>query len=240
MPRPTPATTIHMRPVTTSLAGRGILLLAFLLFLNAHGAFLSAGTRDTRAIPVQCRAIRTQLDPPPGFNASHTMEGSDRFVSRPRATLVRNAMILTSARNGTEVIYGDGVVAILGYIPAPSCFQTTSKLSMPEGNWYHPVSSTRMDFAARTTSAPTTSISAGDSGRSGGSAGCRGARLTLAAGAPHQTATHQQTLDLCHDRRAALMLFLNNIDQRTKWRHIKHACGENLDQLYGQMPMDAA
>ncbi|KAJ7077068.1 hypothetical protein C8R44DRAFT_896398 [Mycena epipterygia] len=169
--------------------------------------------------------------PAPGFNASHTMEGSDRFISRPCATLVRNAMILTGARNGTEVIYGDvlldkGVVATLGYIPAPIVLPDDLEVIDSRGKLVSPglVDAHGLRWDGNSHKAPilpwlrsTDDISTHDE-----HIGWRywaGQQVLLIKLRPtNKRSTSAMIVE------PPLMLFLNNIDQRTKWRHIKHAC----------------
>ncbi|KAJ7090098.1 hypothetical protein C8R44DRAFT_751081 [Mycena epipterygia] len=137
------------------LAGQGNLLALF-LFLNGHRAFFFLPRRHPQyhAIPEQCRAIRTPLDPPPGFTASHTATGSDRFVPGTRATLIRNAKILTGGRNGTEVIYGDvllhkGVVLAVGYIPAHIVLPEDLNVIDAGGKWVSPGLAVDLDALVR-------------------------------------------------------------------------------------------
>ncbi|KAJ7144300.1 hypothetical protein C8R44DRAFT_657766 [Mycena epipterygia] len=265
-----------MRLETTSrarLAGQGILLLAFILFLNAHRTFLPAGIRNTLPIPEQCRALRTPLDPAPGFTASRTATGSDRFVPGTRATLIRNAKILTGARNGTEVVYGDvlldkGVVIAVGYIPAhivlpddldvidaggkwvsPGLVDAHSHLGVSaapdlagarDGNshkapilpWLRSIDGINThDDAYRLAMAggvTTAQVLPGSANNIGGQAFLIKLRPTA------ERSTSAMILE------PPLTLFLNDTSARPKWRHMKHACGENPDRLYGQTRMDAA
>jgi len=52
----------------------------------------------------QCRYIKMPAGPPANF---HARSESDRFSPDAKPTLIRNATIWTSGRNGTEVIQGD-------------------------------------------------------------------------------------------------------------------------------------
>ncbi|KAJ7833563.1 hypothetical protein B0H13DRAFT_229853 [Mycena leptocephala] len=77
---------------------------------------------STLAIPAQCLTIRASLEPAPDFIASRTAHGWDRFVEGTSPVLILNAKILTGARNGTEIVFGDvlldkGVLLGVGYIP---------------------------------------------------------------------------------------------------------------------------
>ncbi|KAJ7028309.1 hypothetical protein C8F04DRAFT_1291263 [Mycena alexandri] len=100
-------------------------------------------TRQTYQIPAQCSSLNSPLDPPLGFTATRVNSGSDRFVSGTRPTLLKNAKILTGARNGTEVIYGDvlldkGVIMAVGYIPEH--FMAAKNLDVIDaaGKWISP------------------------------------------------------------------------------------------------------
>ncbi|KAJ7926491.1 hypothetical protein B0H13DRAFT_1084060 [Mycena leptocephala] len=78
--------------------------------------------RSTLAIPAQCLTIRASLEPAPDFIASRTAHGWDRFVEGTSPVLILIAKILTGARNGTEIVFGDvlldkGVILGIGYIP---------------------------------------------------------------------------------------------------------------------------
>ena len=73
---------------------------------------------ELRAI---CNNIRTPAGPPPGWDCRKRTE-SDRFVPGTPSVLLRNGMIWTGARNGTEIVHGDvlldrGLVVAVGYIP---------------------------------------------------------------------------------------------------------------------------
>ncbi|KAJ6522178.1 hypothetical protein DFH09DRAFT_1191798 [Mycena vulgaris] len=134
-----------MRLDTTSrtrLPRRAILAIACLAALTLLHTAVHSRTRQP-LIPHQCRSLRTPLDPAPGFTATRTATGSDRFVPGTRATLIKNAKVLTGARNGTEVIYGDvlldkGVVIAVGYIPEHLALPEDLDVLDAEGKWISP------------------------------------------------------------------------------------------------------
>ncbi|KAJ7268559.1 hypothetical protein C8J57DRAFT_1325544 [Mycena rebaudengoi] len=99
-------------------------------------------------IPPECLSIMhaPNLDPEPGFTATRARagQGSDRYVTGTSTTLLRNAKILTGARNGTEVVYGDvlldkGVVIAVGYIPEEQLVGLRNlDIVDTEGKWVSP------------------------------------------------------------------------------------------------------
>jgi hypothetical protein len=96
----------------------------------------------TPAIPAQCLAFRASLEPTPDFIASRAAHGSDRFVEGTSPVLIRNAKILTGARNGTEVVFGDvlldkGVILGVGYIPR-ALLRPNLQVIDAEGKWISP------------------------------------------------------------------------------------------------------
>ena len=85
---------------------------------------------ELRAI---CKSIRTPAGPP---KTCAKRTESDRFVPGTRPVLLRNGMIWTGARNGTEIVYGDvlldkGLVLAVGYIP-PSLLDGISQAGTNE------------------------------------------------------------------------------------------------------------
>ncbi|KAJ7150716.1 hypothetical protein C8R46DRAFT_1123967 [Mycena filopes] len=99
--------------------------------------------RHRLQIPAQCLSLNSPLDPAPGFTATRVASGSDRFVPGTRPVLFKNAKILTGARNGTEVIYGDvlldkGVIAAVGYIPEHLMASPSLQVIDAEGKWISP------------------------------------------------------------------------------------------------------
>jgi hypothetical protein len=134
-----------MRLETSSrwkLPRRGIAVLAVLVSLSLiHTGILSRPR--SLPIPPQCRSLQEVLDPAPGFTATRTAKGSDRFVPGTRATLIRNAKILTGERNGTEVVYGDvlldkGVIIAVGYIPSHIVLPADLDVIDADGKWVSP------------------------------------------------------------------------------------------------------
>jgi hypothetical protein len=100
-------------------------------------------------IPPEClsRVVHApNLDPELGFTATRARagQGSDRYVTGTSTTLLRNAKILTGARNGTEVVYGDvlldkGVVIAVGYIPEEQLVGLRNlDIVDTEGKWVSP------------------------------------------------------------------------------------------------------
>ncbi|KAF7342244.1 Composite domain of metallo-dependent hydrolase [Mycena venus] len=96
------------------------------------------------AVPSQCLALRRPLEPTADFIASRTTHGSDRFVEGTPPVLIRNAKILTGARNGTEVVFGDilldkGVVLGVGYIPRALTLSLVNlQVIDADGSWVSP------------------------------------------------------------------------------------------------------
>ncbi|KAF8206096.1 hypothetical protein K438DRAFT_1817821 [Mycena galopus ATCC 62051] len=127
------------------LRRKALLVLGPLLLLISHRYLLPSGfsTRQIHPIPAQCLSLNTPLDPPPEFTATRTETGSDRFVPGTRPTLIKNAKILTGARNGTEVIFGDvlldkGVILAVGYIPEALMLDRNLEVINAEGKWISP------------------------------------------------------------------------------------------------------
>ena len=85
---------------------------------------------ELRAI---CKSIRTPAGPPPTCDKRTE---SDRYVPGTPPVLLRNGMIWTGARNGTEIVHGDvlldkGLVVAVGYIP-PSLLDGARQSSRSE------------------------------------------------------------------------------------------------------------
>ncbi|KAJ7182422.1 hypothetical protein C8R43DRAFT_1100885 [Mycena crocata] len=243
------------------------------LFLTFRFPFSSRNATRI-SVPAQCRALHTSLEPSVDFIASRTTSGSDRFVEGTRAVLIRNAKILTGARNGTEVVFGDvlldkGVVMGVGYIPnaltsalsnlqvidaggkwiSPGIVDAHSHLgvdSAPEldgasdGNshkspilpWLRSIDGLNThDDAYRLAIAggvTTAQILPGSANNIGGQAFLIKLRPTA------ERSVQAMLLE------PPLTLGLNSSDGRPKWRHMKHACGENPSRTYGQTRMDSA
>jgi hypothetical protein len=73
-----------------------------------------------RELQAVCKNIHTPAGPP---KTCTKRTESDRFVPGTPPVLLRNGMIWTGARNGTEIVYGDvlldkGLVVAVGYIPS--------------------------------------------------------------------------------------------------------------------------
>ncbi|KAF7364300.1 Composite domain of metallo-dependent hydrolase [Mycena sanguinolenta] len=254
------------------LRRRALLILGSLLLLSAHRYLLPPGASlSTRQVHPQCLSLNTPLDPPPGFTATRTESGSDRFVPGTRPTLIKNAKILTGARNGTEVVFGDvlldkGVILTVGYIPEALKVDRDLEIIDADGKWVSPGlvdahshlgvdSAPELDGASDGNShhAPiqpwlrsidglnthddaykltvaggvtTAQILPGSANNIGGQAFLIKLRPTAERSTSAMILEPPETL------------FLNTT--RPAWRHMKHACGENPDRVYGQTRMDAA
>ncbi|KAJ7882918.1 hypothetical protein B0H13DRAFT_2344380 [Mycena leptocephala] len=199
--------------------------------------------QGTPAIPAQCPST-----PHPTLSRR-----TGRFVEGTSHVLIRNAKILTGARNGTEVVFGNEllekcVVLGVGYIP--------HALAHPP-----PKPIIEADFVrhCRCPFAFWSIFCAGIGGRIGrklsGRRFCLGYaglnthddlyRLAIAGGLDfawkwpgisHQAASNRRALCISH---AVGAPGLNVSDNRSKWRHMKHACGENPSET-SQMRMDSA
>ncbi|KAJ7925627.1 hypothetical protein B0H13DRAFT_2266275 [Mycena leptocephala] len=78
----------------------------------------------------------------PDFIAPLAAHGSDRFVEGTSPVLIRTAKILTGARNGTEVVFGDvlldkGIILGVGYIPR-ALLRPNLQVIDAEGKWISP------------------------------------------------------------------------------------------------------
>ncbi|KAF7312947.1 Composite domain of metallo-dependent hydrolase [Mycena kentingensis (nom. inval.)] len=227
------------------------------------------------SIPAQCLALDTPLTPPPSLIASRSSYSgvSDRFVPGTRATLIRNAKILTGARNGTEVVFGDvlldgGLVRAVGYVPS-ALIDASVDVIDAEGRWVSPglvdahshlgvYSAPALNGASDGNSikAPilpwlrsvdglnthdeayrlaiaggvtTAQILPGSANSIGGQAFLMKLRPTA------ERSSSSMLLEPPHT------LFLNSsADARPRYRHMKHACGENPMRTYDQTRMDNA
>ncbi|KAJ7766170.1 hypothetical protein B0H16DRAFT_1523248 [Mycena metata] len=228
--------------------------------------------RQTYQIPAQCLSLNSPLDPPPGFTATRVNSGSDRFVPGTQPTLLKNAKILTGARNGTEVIYGDvlldkGVIMAIGYIPERLMVAKNLNVIDAGGKWISPG---LVDAHSHLGVYSAPALSGANDGNSvhgpilpwlrsidglnthddayklavaggvttaqilPGSANNIGGQAFLIKLRPtSERSSSAMVLEPPHS------LFLNNSSRQT-WRHMKHACGENPDRVYGQTRMDAA
>ncbi|KAJ7863940.1 hypothetical protein B0H14DRAFT_2736905 [Mycena olivaceomarginata] len=125
--------------------GRRVVLALGPLLILIHLYFLPTGfyTRRIHPVPAQCLSLNTPLEPPPEFTVTRLATGSDRFVQGTRPTLIKDAKILTGARNGTEVIFGDvlldkGVIVAVGYIPEHLRLPQDLQIIDAEGKWISP------------------------------------------------------------------------------------------------------
>ncbi|KAI0089202.1 hypothetical protein BDY19DRAFT_889764 [Irpex rosettiformis] len=96
---------------------------------------------NAQAILQQCASIKAVPGPKPDF---HLRAKSDRFEEGTRPTLIKNAHILTGARNGTETVVGDvllsgGVVRGIGDLPDYVLDELTDLVTIEaEGAWVTP------------------------------------------------------------------------------------------------------
>jgi hypothetical protein len=125
--------------------GRRVALALGSLLVLIHLYFLPTGfyTRRIHPVPAQCLSLNAPLEPPPEFTVTRLATGSDRFVQGTRPTLIKDAKILTGARNGTEVIFGDvlldkGVIVAVGYIPEHLRLPQDLQIIDAEGKWISP------------------------------------------------------------------------------------------------------
>ncbi|KAJ7464200.1 hypothetical protein B0H11DRAFT_2285094 [Mycena galericulata] len=235
------------------------------------GHYRAHGSRI--APPPQCASLHASLEPAADFLASRTTLGSDRFVEGTSPVLIRNAKILTGARNGTEIVFGDilldkGVVLGVGYIPHALTVRPNLKIVDAGGKWITPgIVDAHSHLGVY--SAPALSGASDGNSRKGpilpwlrsidglnthdeayklaiaggvttaqvlpGSANNIGGQAFLIKLRP--TAERSTSAMLLEP---PLTLGLNNSDTRQKWRHMKHACGENPSRVYSQTRMDSA
>ncbi|KJA17908.1 hypothetical protein HYPSUDRAFT_205764 [Hypholoma sublateritium FD-334 SS-4] len=219
--------------------------------INAHRAKLLS----------KCSTIHVPAGPPAGYaTSSRLQDGSDRWVPGTPPTLLRNAKIWTGARNGTEIVYGDilldkGLIIAVGYIP-PSLISavvgTESEMRVQDvggnspglsgasdGNsvrnpilpWLRSIdglnthdASYELAMAGGVTSAQ---ILPGSANNMGGQAFVIKLRPTTERSATSKVI--EPPLSLTH---------LSNGTEYIRWRHMKHACGENPNSLYDQTRMD--
>ncbi|KAJ6455316.1 hypothetical protein C8R47DRAFT_1328912 [Mycena vitilis] len=223
--------------------------------------------------PPQCLALRDPLEPTPAFIASRATQGSDRFVTGTPPVLIRNAKILTSARNGTEVVYGDilldnGVVLGVGYIPSALRQRANLHIIDVEGKW---VSPGIVDVHSHLGVYSAPALEGASDGNSikapilpwlrsldGLNTHDDAYRLAIAGGVTTAQVLPGSANNIggqafliklrpTAERSASAMLLeppltlgLNASNTRAKWRHMKHACGENPSRVYSQTRMDSA
>ncbi|KAJ7861358.1 hypothetical protein B0H14DRAFT_2741976 [Mycena olivaceomarginata] len=115
--------------------GRRVVLALGPLLILIHLYFLPTGfyTRRIHPVPAQCLSLNAPLEPPPEFTVTRLATGSDRFVQGTRPTLIKDAKILTGARNGTE-----GVIVAVGYIPEHLRLPQDLQIIDAEGKWISP------------------------------------------------------------------------------------------------------
>ncbi|KAJ6512303.1 hypothetical protein DFH09DRAFT_1197532 [Mycena vulgaris] len=255
---------------------RGLVAIALALIFLAVHLLSSSQDRTHRtaiSLPPQCASLRASLEPSPDFVASRAVAGSDRFVDGTPAVLIRNAKILTGARNGTEVVFGDvlldkGVVIGVGYIPRALTQLPNMQVIDAGGKWISPgivdahshlgvYSAPALNGASdgNSVKAPilpwlrsidglnthddayalaiaggvtTAQILPGSANNIGGQAFLIKLRPTVERSASAMILEPPLTLGL------------NNSDTRHKYRHMKHACGENPSRVYSQTRMDSA
>ncbi|KAJ6537943.1 hypothetical protein B0H19DRAFT_1181333 [Mycena capillaripes] len=255
------------------LGRRAFFIIAFLVLLNAHLSFLPTlfSTHQIHPVPHQCLSLNAPLDPAPDFTATRTE--SDRFVPGTRPTLLTNAKILTGARNGTEVIFGDvlldkGVIVAVGYIPQHLVLPKDLEIIDAEGKWISPG---LVDAHSHLGVHPAPGLAGASDGNSrkapilpwlrsidGLNTHDEAYKLAVAGGVTTAQVLPGSANNIggqafliklrpTGERSTSAMileppetLFLNNTNSRPTWRHMKHACGENPDRLYGQTRMDAA
>ncbi|KAJ7888524.1 hypothetical protein B0H13DRAFT_2252760 [Mycena leptocephala] len=219
----------------------------------------------TPAIPAQCLAFRASLEPTPDFIASRAAHGSDRFVEGTSPVLIRNAKILTGARNGTE-----GVILGVGYIPR-ALLRPNLQVIDAEGKWISPGIVDSHSHLGVYSAPALEGASDGNSIKApilpwlrsldGLNTHDDAYRLAIAGGVTtaqilpgsanniggqafliklRPTAERSASAMLLEP---PLMLGLNASDDRPKWRHMnlhRHACGENPSDTYSQTRMDSA
>ncbi|KAJ7452267.1 carbohydrate esterase family 9 protein [Mycena latifolia] len=242
------------------------------LFLTLHGPSSSQYRRNSILPPPQCASLRASLEPSSDFIASRTVLGSDRFVEGTPPVLIRNAKILTGARNGTEIVFGDilldkGLVLGVGYIPHALTLRPDLQVIDVGGKWISPgivdahshlgvYSAPALNGASdgnsikapilpwlRSIDGLNTHDDAYKLAIAGGvttaqilpgSANNIGGQAFLAKLRP--TAERSASAMILEP---PLTLALNTSDTRPKYRHMKHACGENPSRTYGQTRMDS-
>ncbi|KAJ7607296.1 hypothetical protein DFH06DRAFT_1380161 [Mycena polygramma] len=229
------------------------------------------------------------LEPTPDFIASRATQGSDRFVEGTPPVLIRNAKILTGARNGTEVVYGDilldnGVVLGVGYIPSALRQRANLQIIDADGKWVSPgivdahshlgvysAPALEGEFQIQHCAFELTGGAEASDGNShkapilpwlrsldGLNTHDDAYRLAIAGGVTTAQVLPGSANNIggqafliklrpTAERSASAMLLeppltlgLNASDTRPKWRHMKHACGENPSRVYSQTRMDSA
>ncbi|KAJ7448178.1 hypothetical protein FB451DRAFT_1375446 [Mycena latifolia] len=247
----------------------------------AEGALPGSGRFDC-SFPCTPRPLLSSV-------ASRTVLGSDRFVEGTPPVLIQNAKILTGARNGTEIVFGDilldkGLVLGVGYIPqpltllVPASHRCQRKMDLPwnrrcafaPGGVLCPALNGALDMNSiktpilpwlRSIDGLNTHDDAYKLAIAGGvttaqivpgSANNIGARPSFVLFSSNLLIPNSggqaflAKLRPTAERSASAMILeppltlsLNNSDTRPKYRHMKHACGENPSRVYGQTRMDS-
>ncbi|KAJ7628031.1 hypothetical protein DFH06DRAFT_1272898 [Mycena polygramma] len=225
------------------------------------------------SLPPQCLALRDPLEPTPDFIASRAAQGSDRFVEGTPPVLIRNARIITGARNGTEVVYGDilldnGVVLGVGYIPSALRQRANLQIIDAGGKWVSPGIVDAHSHLGVYSAPALEGASDGNSVKApilpwlrsldGLNTHDDAYRLAIVGGVTTAQVLPGSANNIggqafliklrpTAERSASAMLLeppltlgLNSSDMRPKWRHMKHACGENPSRVYSQTRMDSA
>ncbi|KAF8447198.1 hypothetical protein L210DRAFT_3525216 [Boletus edulis BED1] len=217
-----------------------------------------------------CRYIKTPSGPPLNF---HARSKSDRFSPEAKPTLIKNATIWTSGKNGTEVIYGDllllkglirGVGAIapslvsgldievvdangawvtpglvdlhshlgVGSAPELDGADDTNSVKAPILPWLRSIDglNTHDDGyeLARSGGVTTAQILPGSANNIGGQAFIIKLRETTERTPSSMLVEPPYTLNGSHF----------DHDLPSRWRHMKHACGENPSRVYSMSRMD--
>ncbi|KIJ59733.1 hypothetical protein HYDPIDRAFT_32949 [Hydnomerulius pinastri MD-312] len=212
----------------------------------------------------QCRYIKTPAGPPADF---HARQESDRFVPGTKPVLIKNATIWTSGQNGTEVVEGDlllhkGLIKAVGDVPlkllqglqlevvdaygawvTPGIVDIHSHLgvySASDGNsvkapilpWLRSLDGLNTHDAAyeltRSGGVTTAQILPGSANNIGGQAFVMKLRETKERSPTSMLVEPPYTLNGSH--------FDHDLPPR--WRHMKHACGENPSGVYSMTRMD--
>ncbi|KAJ7075534.1 hypothetical protein B0H15DRAFT_894200 [Mycena belliarum] len=254
----------------------GRVLVAFgltIVFLTIHSSFLPRYLDNTIPTPRQCASLRASLEPSSDFIASRNTLGSDRFVEGTPPVLIRNAKILTGARNGTEIVFGDilldkGLVIGVGYIPNALTRLPHLRVVDAGGKWISPGIVDAHSHLGVYSAPALNGASDGNSMKSPIQPWLRSLdglnthddayKLAIAGGVTTAQILPGSANNIggqafliklrpTAERSASAMLLeppltllLNSSDTRPKYRHMKHACGENPSRSYGQTRMDSA
>ncbi|KAJ7182418.1 hypothetical protein C8R43DRAFT_1116061 [Mycena crocata] len=227
------------------------------LFLTIRFPFSSKNATKI-SVPAQCRALHTSLEPSVDFIASRTTSGSDHCHSRNGTEVVFGDLLLDK-----------GVVMGVGYIPN-ALTSTLSNLQVIDagGKWISPGIVDAHSHLGVYSAPELNGASDGNSHKSpilpwlrsidGLNTHDDAYRLAIAGGVTTAQILPGSANNIggqafliklrpTAERSVQAMLFeppltlgLNSSDGRPKWRHMKHACGENPSRTYGQTRMDSA